>query len=288
MTMPTRPAAFVATLGLSLSGALAADLPSRFEPLPPPPVFAPEPVAEWSGFYIGGSAGVQSTDHKWTTQSLQMPGTTAAGFFNSASAQANLGSASFKAAGHVGYNFQIDQTFVVGLEADIGGPSYDSHRFQGIPGTFGGATLLTQTTSNDLTRGVFLWDASIRGRVGLLATPTALFYATGGVAFASTRYGINCPGAFPAGSWCSTGQSQFQTSTRTGWTIGAGVDAMLHPSWIARAEYRYSDYGSQTRTFFSPTAADTVTTRIALRTHAFMLGLSYKFGERPAPLIAKY
>lgn len=271
------------------ASAIAADLPSRLDPLPPPPVLDPVPVASWSGFYAGASAGVNVAIHNWATNSLQSPATTAAGVFNPATARASLDSTRFRAAGHIGYNFQISEKVVAGLEADLGGPFFDSHRIQGVPGTFDGATLLTSAGNADLTRGLIRWDASIRGRFGVLASPNALFYATGGVAFASTRYGITCPGVYPAGSWCTAARSEFQSPMRTGWTIGAGVDAMLSdPSWLVRAEYRYSDYGSITRTFFSGVAGDAVTTRIALRTHTFSLGLSYKFGEKPAPLVARY
>ncbi len=271
------------------ASAVAADLPSRLDPLPPPPILEPTPVASWSGFYIGGSIGSQVSTHNWTTTSLQSPATTAPALFNTASARVSLDSTRFRSAAHVGYNFQMTDQFVAGIEADLGGPFFDTHRVQGVPGTHGGATLLGFAGNADVTRGLYRWDASIRSRFGFVATPNTLFYATGGVAFASTRYGINCPGVFPAGSWCSANRSEYISAMRTGWTAGIGVDAMLSdPSWIVRAEYRYSDFGAINRTFFSSSAADAVTSRLALRTHSFTLGLSYKFGEKPAPLIARY
>jgi outer membrane immunogenic protein len=273
---------------LSSAGVNAADRPARVE-LPPPPVLDATPVASWTGFYVGGTGGAMTTKHSWTTNSVQFPGTMAPGLFNGATARADFGRTSFRAAGHIGYNFQVSPTTVAGIEADIGGPAYDSSRFQGIPGTFGGATALAQAGNADVTRALLRWDASIRGRVGFLATPTTMIYATGGVAFMATKYGISCPGVYPAGSWCVASRFESQSSTRTGWTLGAGVEGMIpNTAWIARAEYRYSDYGSWSRQFFAGAPVDGIDARQSLHTHAFLIGLSYKISDQPTALIAKY
>jgi outer membrane immunogenic protein len=80
-----------------------------------------------------------------------------------------------------------------------------------------------------------------------------------------------------------------QSSTRTGWTLGAGVEGMIpNTAWIARAEYRYSDYGSWSRQFFAGAPVDGIDARQSLHTHAFLIGLSYKISDQPTALIAKY
>ena len=283
----------VFTAGTALGyAALAADMPARLE-LPVAPVLEPIPVSNWSGFYVGGSGAAQLTANTWMTQSVQDPAVTSAPLYTSATARADFGSTNFRPAGHIGYNFQMGNSTVAGIEAEMGGPVYDTHKVQGIPGTYGTGLAFNQGADVDSTRSLFRWDASIRGRFGFLVKPTVLAYATGGVAFASTRYGISCPGVYPAGSWCTAGRQQFNSQSLTGWTIGAGAEAMLTPSWIARIEYRYADYGAHTNTFFSATAADAVTTKTQLRTHTFMFGLPYKFADGfTAPLgsalVAKY
>jgi outer membrane immunogenic protein len=36
------------------------------------------------------------------------------------------------------------------------------------------------------------------------------------------------------------------STTRAGWTVGVGAEHAFTPNWIARAEYRYTDFGSIT------------------------------------------
>ena len=57
--------------------------------------------------------------------------------------------------------------------------------------------------------------------------------------------------------WCGfTGIAKSQTisTTRTGWTVGGGVEAVVTGNWLARAEVRYADYGNFKQTFFAGTA----------------------------------
>jgi outer membrane immunogenic protein len=38
----------------------------------------------------------------------------------------------------------------------------------------------------------------------------------------------------------------FVHNTRTGWTVGAGIEYLLSPTWSAKAEYSFLDFGSNT------------------------------------------
>ncbi len=287
MTRRISAVAAYAAGAFAAHSTLAADMPPRFE-LPPPAILDPAPVSTWSGFYVGASAGAQISTHTWRTDSLQTPGVNTATLFNASTAKSSLNSTSFRPAGYVGYNFQISPTYVAGLEGDIGGPAYDTHKIQGVPGTFGGATALTQTGNADVTRSLIRWDGSVRARIGMLVSPSLLVYGTGGVAFASTRYGISCAGFFPAGSWCVNTAKESVSKTLTGWTFGLGADAMLGKSWIARAEYRLTDYGTRNLNFFATPASDTVNAKVSLRTHTFMVGIAYKFSDTAAPLLGSH
>ena len=75
-------------------------------------------------------------------------------------------------------------------------------------------------------------------------------------------------------SWCVATRSQTNSSTRFGWTVGAGVEWMFAPGWIARGEYRYSDYGSFDTTFFGATV-DQVNASIDLQTHTAQQGCGF-------------
>ena len=80
---------------------------------------------------------------------------------------------------------------------------------------------------------------SLRARLGYAFGP-ALIYATGGVAAASfktSKTNLDYPGD----------GTQSGTSTRFGWTLGAGVEYKLSSAWSLRTEYRYTDFGSFNR-----------------------------------------
>jgi outer membrane immunogenic protein len=141
-----RIALFSALAGLSAGPALAADLPSRYQPAP---YYAPTPapIFTWSGFYAGvnGQIGVGS----FTGGGGQVFGTPFGG----------LGG------GTIGYNYQSGQ-LLVGGEADIA--------FGSISGTgnFGAGT-----NGSGAINGL----GTIRGRLGYVWDRT-LIYATGGYA----------------------------------------------------------------------------------------------------------
>ena len=80
--------------------ALAADLPMKARPAPPPPVFS------WTGFYIGANIG-----GAWSNGTVTDLVT---------GANLNTDSSGFIGGGQVGFNYQFN-TFVLGAEWDIDG-----------------------------------------------------------------------------------------------------------------------------------------------------------------------
>ena len=75
-----------------------------------------------------------------------------------------------------------------------------------------------------------------------------LFYAKGGVAWASNKYSV--VGTFNGGA--AVGRAFRSTSkdwsVRTGWTAGGGVEWAFAEDWSARLEYDYYDFGTHTAT----------------------------------------
>jgi len=61
---------------------------------------------------------------------------------------------------------------------------------------------------------------------------------------------------------------------------------MLSGAWLARVEYRYSDFGTIDHTFFTdPSNAgsingDSVTMQAPLTTQSVSFGIAYKFSDR--------
>ncbi|MGH6682313.1 MAG: outer membrane protein [Pseudolabrys sp.] len=184
-----------------LSAANAADLP---RPAYKAPVFNPEPVYSWTGFYIGLHAG-----YGWTTISGSDPTGTGTGDLDG-----------WLAGGQLGYNYQIGK-FVVGVEGDLS--AADVKFSVDDPLGLGGGNA---TVKND-------YFATLALRLGY-AFDRFLVYGKGGAAFTREKWDItDGVGGFANGSF-----------RRTGWMLGAGVEYALWNAWSIKAEYNYLHFGS--------------------------------------------
>lgn len=229
---------FVAT-----SSLLAADLGvKKPSPLPAFTAFS------WTGFYVGVQAGYHFGEVKHSNAALGagipigVPGFAAKSNPNG-----------FVGGLHAGYNYQINQ-IVIGAEGDI---EYTGGRDSGNGQT---APLLVVAKSE--TR----WQGSLRLRAGL-AIDRTLVYITGGAAFRDSKFSYSVPAAPATASF---------TSTRTGWTVGAGVEHAFTYNWTARLEYRYSDFGVAKGTLV-PIQNAPAQHRAKVTDHAVRAGISYKF-----------
>ena len=241
----------LAALGCAMLGttAMAADLPSRKAP---PPYIPPPPVFTWTGFYVGLQAGgawdrVSNNGNYGGMLAPFFPGA-ATTLWWAGNSGANVKSG-FVGGGHVGGNYQMGM-FVLGLEGDLEGASIMTGSLRG----------------------------SIRGRLGL-AFDRALLYTTGGVAFAS-RSGSSNYGTFGYNWGGNT------ASSRTGWTVGAGVEYAIAPAWSIGVEYRYSDFGTNNSNgvWGFNLGGNIRQTENAVRARA-----SYHFFSAPAaPVVARY
>ena len=118
----------------------------------------------------------------------------------------------------------------------------------------------------------------MRGRAGFLFSPTALLYATGGLAYGSVETGILLAGFNAAGAPISATASG--SNTRVGWTIGGGAEWKFSPNWSAKLEYLYMDIGRTSNTAFLTTAAGTgigvnLTSRVT--DNIIRAGFNYQF-----------
>ena len=194
--------------------ALAADLPSRMEPVAP---VAYVPAFGWTGFYLGGELGWIRTNPKYTTGAVLL------GVPFAVSSASDKNGLTYGLLG--GYNYQTGK-LVLGVEGDFAGWTVGKIRYTAITGDF--------VTANSK------WGGSIRGRLGY-AADRALFYVTGGAAFVSNETSIP-----------TTGISIGGDGTRLGWTVGGGLDYAITNNWFAGIEYRYSQYETKTLTYPIP------------------------------------
>lgn len=247
----------------SLAGnASAADVPIRKSP-----VMSAVSVSNWSGVYGGLQLGALLTTRDWRTLSLGSPAAAPVGL-----ATRGFDQSAFRTGLFIGYNYQFAPTWVAGIEADIG------YGFTGKKTTIGlpGSGFPANTSDRLSAKGG--WDGSLRARLGYLITPTVMLYGTGGLAFQQNTYTALCTAT--ATGACTINANVKNSDTYLGWTIGAGLEAMLTNNWLVRAEYRYADFGKETANYiFNPAAApvESGLARTSLKTHNINVGLAYKF-----------
>ena len=181
------------------------------------------------------------------------------------------------AGGQFGYNWQFAPYGVFGIEADIGYTGINKSRTVTIGGVFAGlGNFETQTAQSR-------WLSTIRGRLGY-AAGNLLIYGTGGFAVAELNYN-DFVQLLPV---ATNFHSASSTTTRTGWTAGAGVEWKIAPNWSFKAEYLYVGLGDLT--YVSPNNAIPAAT-IQHQHNNFhediaRLGLNYHFNN--TPIVAKY
>ena len=100
------------------------------------------------------------------------------------------------------------------------------------------------------------WSAAARLRLGY-AVDRFLPYIAGGVAIGDIDVSSN------------SGAPSFG-GTHTGWTLGVGLDYAMTDKLLLRAEYRYTDFGSES--YGPPADAE-----VHLNTSEVRLGIAYKF-----------
>ena len=266
----------------SLAGsAMAADMPIR-----PPAV-----VESWTGFYAGVALGGRFSDSTWTTNCLSAGAPGGVGCPLNFVAQngsrfvtnnpTGFSSATFRPSVYLGYNWQVGN-WVLGAEGDVA-YGQGNNSIKGIPGAENLAAATAANPGSDTSTVKETWDAGVRGRAGFLITPTMLLYATAGASWIHMEASAFCGSAAPIG-WCrgpagpgsNVGTVSTASTTKTGWTAGGGIEAMLWSNWLARIEYRYSDYGTFGYTLFS--GLDAIAAETKLHTHTALVGVAYRFG----------
>ena len=159
-------------------------------------------MTDFSGVYLGGFGGYGSANYDGTSED-------GGGSHHDGSPDF----AGYSVGGLAGYNWQIADMAIAGIEADIG------------LNPWGGA----EATNDDseFVAGQLSGIASLRGRLGI-SMDRSLIYATGGVAFASS-----------SGSGGDTLQLNRKAEIIAGPVVGGGVEWMATENLSLRAEGLY-------------------------------------------------
>ena len=222
--------------------------------------YVPEPVANWTGFYIGGNAGAAIARNA-STIALSGSPPPPAQFF--------LDPAGLIGGGQIGYNWQT-ANWVLGLEADLQGSTQRDNK----PCLF---TCNFQSLNFDQKMS---WFGTVRVRLGY-SVGASLFYATGGLAYGDVKTEVVAITPLPPATTYTT------SHTKTGYAIGAGVETPVNlfgwfgKNWTSKTEYLFVDLGRTTDVL--GINGFNYSTRV--QEHIFRTGLNYHFNS---PVVAKY
>jgi len=220
-----------AALLLSAATASAADLAAR--PYTKAPPVAAQ-IFSWTGFYVGANAGYGFGNDENITTTGQAAANIANVLGGARPGSVRLDNDGFIGGGQIGYNWQFSPNWVFGLESDIAYTDLRDTTRVTTTALVGGASL------NNTFASRLEYLGTVRGRVGY-AFDRTLIYATGGLAYGEVENSVNFFG--PAGQLQFTGANR---ETKTGYTVGAGIEHAFTQNWSLKGEYLYYDLGRET------------------------------------------
>jgi len=202
------------------------------------------PIYNWTGFYIGGHVGGAFSSDN---------------NFNGLTT-GNNSNGRFLGGLQVGADYQFAPNWVLGVEG----------QYSWLSGNVGAVFPLGYAYNNN-QRGL----GSVTGRVGYTWGP-GLLYVKGGYAYSDNNESVTFGGVPVAFA--------INGDHRNGYTVGAGLEYMFAPSWSAKIEYQYYNFGKANFITPAPLAPfGSFTTD----DHTVKAGLNYRFNWG-GPVVAKY
>jgi outer membrane immunogenic protein len=226
--------------GVSFLGVIAeaADLKPDLRNRRPlePQFFATETAFNWTGLYAGGYLG--GAHGVWTADFVRA---------NHGHSEQGADGVAFGAL--AGYNRQLANNVVIGVEGDIG---------------YTNAKSTNAIFDNDDTLQKYGLIGSVRGRLGY-AFDRLLLYGTAGFGFANITNNIQK--GQNAGE-----QVVWENQFRGGWVVGGGVEYAFTNRFVGRIEYLYSNFGTVTLFNRDGNQAD-----FQNELHLLRVGATYRF-----------
>jgi outer membrane immunogenic protein len=279
-------------MGLISAPALGADMSY---PVKAQPIIVP--VFSWTGFYLGGNVGYGGNKFRYPfsafadeyecgnqvcvfaeSDDIAIPPGYVLDDSLDLKGAFDLTSSGFFGGGQIGYNYQFENSWVIGVEADF--------EWSGIEGELNGNANLLE--NGDLLGGLNFsagseieWFGTIRARLGY-AWDRVFLYGTGGAAYGKVK-SHGSLSVFDDDEQLFGG-SVSKSDTQWGWTVGAGLEYAITDHWTFKTEYLYVDLGSQTlfkdqTGFYDELDYIVVGAQIDVETkfHTIKAGLNYKW-----------
>jgi len=275
MTIEMKTGSLLSLVGGAVLGVLVAAGPAMAADMAPAYKAAamPAPAYNWSGFYVGVTAGGGMASLPVTDMD------DFAGFgagFVPLTNTPSLKSGGAVGGLHAGYNWQFAPSFLVGIEGDFSWSSFKA------------SDTTCQGGCNNRNVDRFVASSkldsfsTLRARFGLSSDRT-LVYVMAGPAWGHINASLtdfnclNC--ANPGGVFGIANDSSFHL----GIAVGAGVEYALTQNWILRGEYMHMDFGTKDAVFkdatgvlITPSPLDTFRARSTATAEIARLGISYK------------
>jgi opacity protein-like surface antigen len=214
---------------------------------------------DWTGLYVGGFSGAGFGKSNWN--------------FPQTSTSADPLSAGVIGGATLGYNKQFDR-WVVGIEGDAAFGNATGG--QSCQPSINNANIAQ--TCNDAIRVL----ATATARIGYTWLDRVLLFAKAGGAWTHDTLDVACGGdanffqgsCFPSNNPFPVVNASMQnlsvSDSRFGGTVGAGFELALTPTWSAKVEYDFLDFGSK-----SFVLADTTAVTVREYVNELKFGLNY-------------
>jgi outer membrane immunogenic protein len=229
---------------ISARPGLAADLGTRLPYKAPPAMVR---AFSWTGCYLGAHIGggwgrkMFSDTADGDLVSIASPS------FQSVQADTS----GLLGGGQLGCNYQFAPAWVIGIEGDVSAADISGD----ITSPFFPNTVFNAKTE---------WLASATARFGY-AWDRWLLYGKGGAAWAGDKYSAQY-----LGTWAAS-------ETRSGWTVGGGLEWAFADNWSAKLEYQFYDFGNRDVTFVNPGESFIEVENVKQQIQTVKLGLNYRF-----------
>jgi outer membrane immunogenic protein len=227
----------VLEMGLVAAAMVSMPLAVNAAEPTPGPVYRPPPISliyNWSGFYVGGHLGAGWADG---------------------------GSGGALGGGQVGFNYQINPQWVLGIEGDFAGTTIkDSVNASFVFPSAPGFPPMVATTGASASLD---WVSTLAARFGYVFDRW-LVYGKAGGAWAHATANISSSVIIPGVGGIGGGGTIDQTVS--GWVLGVGTEYALWNNLSAKVEYDLIDFGNN-----NPFADNAF--------HVFKAGINYRFGS---------